>query len=1394
MKKILLFILILSLMTAIWAKNIRIINNQPNQTTNTVSPQKLSDLQDLSTLERQSLNNKANYTNRNSLPVLLYESFEEGYPPSGWTLLDADGDGYNWRLDGGTVKTGRYSTLSVSYPNVDNYLVTPQINLPQGYIMLEYYVFLSDWHPLGENYSVMISTTTPTIGAFTEIFFENGGLWDFQERHVDLSEYAGQSVYIAFRHHSSSNRDAMVIDDITVFQQQENDLMGIRVSGQTMYSVGEQATHTVHVRNYGVTTATNYTVRLMNGNTMLATVPGVALQSLNSYSFPINWTPSSEGIMNIHGEVVWAADNNQSNNITEPISIEIKPEGTIVTFIGDVDDYYYTGNEPFDILNHSSAIMVLYYENELPESGVLTQIALRYRGSGEIQDDLPIQIYLTHTQLQNLENFERIPASQMTKVFDGTIDLSTAGEYNVMIELSQPFVYEGGNLYMLYYKPWQDGVPFWDDSWQNSMPSTNIYRTISIAINNDIINIEAWDQYYEMWGVTTIPNTMLLFANDNVGHVQGVITHNSQPAAGAIVSVDGTARTGITNSQGEYFIQYLSPGSYNLTASKVGYFDSYATNVNVFDQEYTTQNFVLQPLNSFELTGRIIASDSGLPIPYTNVRITGYADFPLITTNAQGEFTIENVYGNNNNYNLVASATGFNERWYPFVMPNDDLNLFDIMVYEIAYPPRNVIATELDDSVYLTWLRPQVASEKWFSHSVGERFNFGLPAGNYTMGHRFTPAQINEMRIAGNVLDMVSYALDSWAVVFSLTLKIYTGGSITPVYNPGNLVHVQDLGTAIPYFYDWIDVILTNPVTIPEDEELWITIEVSGENFLLCMDYGPAYAGFGDVFFYEGVWGSLFQLFGYNQNFMLRGFASVDGERSGDLRSPPHSVGNAFIRSAIRRERIYPFRNGELRSPPYTERINAFPTDVWRSEIAATGWRSEIAATPSRVLEKYNIYRAKASDINTPELWTTIATNLNVTEYTDTTWDSATPKHYYTYIVQSVYTNNNLSIPVFSNHILRIPENMDYLGDPESNIFYQVTPISVNLQTSVNQTIFLAEEFSKTGAITEIMLNFIGAGNAINGREYRIYLGYTDKDGFVHENDWVPYEDLTLVYAGELPVYEAGEYMVNITLTTPFLYGGTSNNLVLMGYSTYVPQQISGNGWKNTTGFSSIRSMFAASSVPYDDFGNKFPEAIGGDSCIPNIGFTFTDAAFGNLAGIVTDSTNGQPLSHAELVVTGTNRKTYTNDQGEYTFDYLFAGNISITVSMTGYSDLTESDIEIISGQTTTRNFELDKVVDDGELTDIPDVTALHLNFPNPFNPSTTILFDKANDGYVTIEIYNIRGQKIITLLDDVVKAGKHRIEWNGTDALGRNVASGVYFYRMKTEEYVAIRRMLLMK
>ncbi len=93
-----------------------------------------------------------------------------------------------------------------------------------------------------------------------------------------------------------------------------------------------------------------------------------------------------------------------------------------------------------------------------------------------------------------------------------------------------------------------------------------------------------------------------------------------------------------------------------------------------------------------------------------------------------------------------------------------------------------------------------------------------------------------------------------------------------------------------------------------------------------------------------------------------------------------------------------------------------------------------------------------------------------------------------------------------------------------------------------------------------------------------------------------------------------------------------------------------------------------------------------------------------------------------------------------------------------------------------------------------PGQFQLSQNYPNPFNPPTAIEYAVPKPAHVTIEIYNILGQKVDVLLDQDQEIGFYRAEWDGKDIYGKHLASGTYFYRIKAGDFEQCKKMLMLK
>ena len=93
----------------------------------------------------------------------------------------------------------------------------------------------------------------------------------------------------------------------------------------------------------------------------------------------------------------------------------------------------------------------------------------------------------------------------------------------------------------------------------------------------------------------------------------------------------------------------------------------------------------------------------------------------------------------------------------------------------------------------------------------------------------------------------------------------------------------------------------------------------------------------------------------------------------------------------------------------------------------------------------------------------------------------------------------------------------------------------------------------------------------------------------------------------------------------------------------------------------------------------------------------------------------------------------------------------------------------------------------DVDNSNIPEVFALHNNYPNPFNPTTNIGYDIPELSKVTIDIYNIAGNKVKTLVSKEHQPGRYKVQWNATNEFGSPVATGMYIYKIRANGFVSV-------
>ncbi len=192
--------------------------------------------------------------------------------------------------------------------------------------------------------------------------------------------------------------------------------------------------------------------------------------------------------------------------------------------------------------------------------------------------------------------------------------------------------------------------------------------------------------------------------------------------------------------------------------------------------------------------------------------------------------------------------------------------------------------------------------------------------------------------------------------------------------------------------------------------------------------------------------------------------------------------------------------------------------------------------------------------------------------------------------------------------------------------------------------------------------------------------------------------------------------------------------------------------------------------------------------------YEYNSVYIGGISAIVYDSYTGMPVDCVKASIYG-RLPEYSDSLGAFLFN-CGAGEYSITLSRWDYYDQTVSGVVVNEGSNTILMIYLDPInpISTDDMTLPVQKPLLLNNYPNPFNPSTRICLNVPKDGKVSLSIYNIKGQKVKTLLNETLSKGSHEVIWNGTDQHGHTVSSGVYFARIEQQGNASVRKMLMMK
>ena len=182
---------------------------------------------------------------------------------------------------------------------------------------------------------------------------------------------------------------------------------------------------------------------------------------------------------------------------------------------------------------------------------------------------------------------------------------------------------------------------------------------------------------------------------------------------------------------------------------------------------------------------------------------------------------------------------------------------------------------------------------------------------------------------------------------------------------------------------------------------------------------------------------------------------------------------------------------------------------------------------------------------------------------------------------------------------------------------------------------------------------------------------------------------------------------------------------------------------------------------------------------------------------MVNSVTNNVIGTYDNIIFNQNNLEKYDNVDYQVNCSGITPGDyyLRLVTSVVGEAEYTLADIQNGGFDLAKKNYS--EIMFSGET--LPVIYKLSQNYPNPFNPSTTIKFQLPTSGVVTLKIYDILGREVTTLVDEFKTEGRYEVVFSaiGGSASGGNassLASGVYLYRLIVNDYVDVKKMMLLK
>ncbi len=972
-----------------------------------------------------------------------------------------------------TVTTGYVKTVTTSphsapncvamYNPTDVNTIAMLIAPPLANTIATNTVRVKFWGKGSAAYHLLVGVMTDPLDPATFALIQDlNVVANWNEYIVSLTGYAGTGRYIAFKHASTAAGQTIYIDDVSFELIAPNDLACFALTGNTTPSVGNATTYSAAIRNWGTATQNTYTVKLFNGNDVeLATAPGITVDPDATVQIALNWTPTVEGPAVLYAKVILAGDVNAVNDQSPNLNISVQPAGAIMVTVGDGN---LVEGLPLDFYYRNSLHQALYFQNELNVYGNITALTF-YNNFVTNLPNMPCKFWLGQTNLTDLSGGWILPTGNLTLVYDGTINFPS-GENTITIPLQTPFTYTSGNLVLYANRPYDTTYYNSNDNFKTQTIGTNRGRKLtSDSVTYDPLAPSAAGTLSGNFAKTSFTFVTAGFATLN-----GTVTSGGNPVAGVDIALSTpTVMHQITAADGTYNFPFVLPGTYTVTATKLGY-DTQTLPVTLVADQTTTLNINLVASSTVSVSGMVYGSDAPtVGLADVTVTLDGPLDYTG-TSNATGQFTITGVLSGNT-YNYTLEKGGYQTLTGSIVVGATNYDMGSLTMLEVAMPPRSVTATVNTNpiQVNLTWRPPGsggAGGVEDFETSDGgwvPTSNWTNPLGDWQWGNNYNVANYTDIDTYVDAPPATAHSgTGMWGTVlqggysncggWSYLRKTFNLSGVTDPelrfwhymdgYNTWDYGLIKVNGTtvwgssALAEFMPWQELVvdLTAYANNP-------TVEISFEWYATSV---VSYAGWYIDDLYVGP-------------------------------AMNRSIGQAVVSTPV-------LRNAKERDAAELAELAALkagPGSYGRTASLQLQPAVPAVTPDTRTLFGYRVWRLLQGQETNEALWTSLTpANIVDTTFVDSAW-ATLPDGNYKWAVKGVYTNNVLSVPALSNMLpilrndlaaLSLNGNVTPTTGAASTYIVQVKNMGTDPQQGTAYTVKLMSGTTELSSVPGVLL------------------------------------------------------------------------------------------------------------------------------------------------------------------------------------------------------------------------------------------------------------------------------------------------------------------------------------